>query len=52
MTQQAAAIYELQHFTDYAYASVPILEDLRKQFVDGNAPALLKQAIDSTLERL
>ncbi len=52
LTQQAAAIYEPQHFDEYAYASVPILEDLRKQFVDGNAPALLLRATDDTLKTL
>ena len=30
LTQQVAAVYELQHFKDYAYASVPILEHLTK----------------------
>jgi hypothetical protein len=29
LSQQVAAVYELQHFKDYSYASVPILEDLR-----------------------
>jgi hypothetical protein len=30
LTQQAAAIYELQHFKEYAYASVPGLRFLRE----------------------
>ena len=52
LTQQVAAIYELQHFDEYAYASVPILEYLRKYFAAINAPALLLQAIDDTLRAL
>ena len=27
LSQQVAAVYELQHFKDYSYASVPILEE-------------------------
>jgi hypothetical protein len=52
LTQQIAAIYELQHFKDYAYASVPILEHLRGVFVDIKdvraAPLIV--AIDDTLK--
>jgi hypothetical protein len=32
LSQQVAAIYELQHFKDYSYASLPILEDLRARW--------------------
>jgi hypothetical protein len=52
LSQQAAAIYELQHFPEYAYASVPILSALRQYFEQGNAHSLLLQAIDETLEFL
>ena len=51
-SEQAAAIYELQHFPEYGYASVPILADLRDHFTQGNAPRLLLQAVDETLEFL
>jgi hypothetical protein len=53
LSQQVAAIYELQHFKDYSYASVPILEDLGARW--GNekeAPPLLLKAIDDTLKVL
>jgi|GEM_PF-2192302 len=49
LSQQAAAIYELQHFPEYAYASVPILTELREYFAQGNPPKLLLQAIDESL---
>ena len=49
LTQQAAAIYELQHFPEYAYASVPILTELRQYFTARNPPKLLLQSIDETL---
>jgi hypothetical protein len=38
LTQQLAAIYELQHFEDNAYASVPILKHLREVFSDAKDP--------------
>ena len=53
LSQQVAAVYELQHFKDYSYASVPILDDMRTRW--GNDPAmppLLLRAIDETLEVL
>lgn len=51
LTQQIAAVYELQHFKDYAYASVPILQHLRGVFVDTKDPRAspLILAIDDTL---
>jgi hypothetical protein len=54
LTQQIAAIYELQHFKDYAYASVPILEHLRAVFSDTKDPRAspLIKAIDDTLKAL
>ncbi len=52
LTQQVAAIYELQHFKEYAYASVPILRHLRTVFADKNAPPLLLSAIDETIRTL
>ena len=52
LTQQTAAVYELQHFTDYSYASVPILEHLHAFYTEKNAPVLLLTAIEKTLEAL
>ena len=54
LTQQIAAIYELQHFKEYSYASVPILEHLREVFADAKDPRALPliQAIDATLKTL
>ena len=54
LTQQIAAIYELQHFKEYAYASVPILEHLREVFGDPIDPrsSPLIVAIDDTLKTL
>ena len=54
LTQQVAAIYELQHFKEYAYASVPILEDFRA-FLNSKtevSPALLLKAIYETIKPL
>jgi len=52
LTQQVAAIYELQHFKEYAYASVPILRHLQTFFGDQKAPPLLSSAIDETIRAL
>lgn len=52
LTQQLAAIYELQHFQEYAYASVPILEHVRTGFAQLQAAAPVLQAIDATLAKL
>jgi len=52
LTQQVAAIYELQHFKEYAYASVPILENERNVFTERKGPALILKAIDETLKVL
>jgi len=52
LTQQVAAVYELQHFKEYAYASVPILKHARAEFTDKNAPPLLLNAIDETIRAL
>lgn len=55
LTQQVAAIYELQHFKDYKYASVPILDHMREYYGKKNAPAappVLLAAIDNTLQAL
>ena len=52
LSQQLAAIYELQHFKDYAYASIPILDHLRADYAArGSTPTLLA-AIDNTLSAL
>jgi hypothetical protein len=54
LTQQIAAIYELQHFREYAYASLPILEHLREVFDDTKDPrsSPLLLAIDDTVTAL
>jgi len=53
LSQQVAAVYELQHFKDYSYASVPILEDLRARWgKEKETPQLLLRAIDDTLKVL
>ncbi len=53
LSQQVAAVYELQHFKDYSYASVPILEDMRARWEkDRETPQLLLRAIDDTLKVL
>ena len=52
LSQQVAAVYELQHFTDYAYASVPILEHSLLYFRERKAPQVLLTAIEKTLEVL
>lgn len=54
LTQQLAAIYELQHFQDYKFASVPILEHLREFYAKKAppAPAALFAALDATLQVL
>ena len=53
LSQQVAAVYELQHFKDYSYASIPILNDLRTRWAkDPEMPPLLLRAIDETLEVL
>jgi len=53
LSQQVAAEYELQHFKDYSYASVPILEDLRARWgKEKETPQLLLRAIDDTLKVL
>jgi hypothetical protein len=52
LTQQLAAVYELKHFKEYAYAAIPILEHLRESYVGRNAPHVLLKAIDDTLLQL
>ena len=52
LTQQLAAIYELQHFEEYAYASIPILEHIRIQFSQTPAASPLVAAINATLAKL
>ena len=52
LTQQVAAVYELQHFKEYSYASIPILEHARTDFAEKKAPGLLLRAIDDTLTSL
>jgi len=53
LTQQVAAVYELQHFKDYSYASVPILEEMRARWgKERETPQLLLRAIDDTLKVL
>lgn len=52
LTQQLAAIYELQHFKEYAYSSVPILEHLRTGFAESEKAEPLLVAIDASLAKL
>ena len=52
LTQQLAAIYELQHFNEYAYASIPILEHLNAQFSEVQSAAPLLKAIADTITTL
>lgn len=52
LSQQVAAVYELQHFNDYAYASVPILEHLHEFYKARQSPQVLLTAIEKTLEAL
>jgi hypothetical protein len=52
LTQQVAAVYELQQFNEYEYASVPILQHLRSDYAERNAPPVLLKAIDDTLAKL
>ena len=52
MSQQVAAVYELQHFTDYAFASIPILEHLQSFYTQGHAAPVLLTAIEKTLDVL
>ena len=50
LSQQVAAVYELQHFRDYSYASIPILEDMRARWgAEKETPQLLLRAIDDML---
>lgn len=54
LTEQCAAIYELRHFRDYAYASVPILQHLRETYQSRSSatPQIVFTAIDATLGEL
>ena len=52
LTQQLAAIYELRQFAEYSYASVPILQHVRKHFEEMNSPEVVLTAIDDTLSSL
>lgn len=54
LSQQLAAIYELQHFRDYSYASIPILTHLRQHYEarGDSAPPVLLAALDATLHAL
>jgi hypothetical protein len=52
LTQQLAAIYELKHFKEYAYAAVPILEYLRADTPGGEQNKVFLAAIDYTINEL
>ena len=52
LTEQVAAVYELQHFTDYDYASIPILEHLQDYYKNNSTNRVLLVAIEETLEVL
>jgi hypothetical protein len=51
LTQQLAAIYEIQHFPQFKYSILPILSHLRDFFATTKPPnyQLLTDAIDTTL---
>lgn len=52
LAQQIAAVYQLQRYKEYKYATVPILENLRENFSDrGDEDALIK-AINKTIKAL
>jgi hypothetical protein len=52
LTQQVAAVYELQHFKDYAFASIPILEYQLIFYTERQSAQVLLTAIEKTLEAL
>lgn len=52
LTQQLAAIYELQQFKEYSYASIPILDHLRVHFARSEEATVVVKAIDDTLYKL
>ena len=52
LTQQLAAVYELQHFKEYAYAAVPILEHVQTHFAQSKAAEPLLKAITATITKL
>jgi hypothetical protein len=52
LTQQLAAVYELQHFPEYRDASVPILAYLKTFFEKKKAEEALLKAIETTLKEL
>ena len=52
LSQQVAAVYELQHFAEYGYASIPILEHLKDFYEKKGVPPVLLTAIDATLQAL
>ena len=52
LTQQLAAIYELQHFKEYSYAAIPILEHIQTHFAESKSAEPLLKAITSTLIEL
>ena len=52
LTQQLAAVYELQHFTDYSFASVPILEHQLTFYREKNSAPVLLRAIEDALKVL
>jgi hypothetical protein len=49
LTQQLAAIYELRHFKDYAFSSIPVLEHLKVDYTNRTAPAVLVKALEDTI---
>ena len=54
MPQQLAAIYQLQRYKQYAFASVPVLEHLLKEMKGENDPRVedLNKAINETIQKL
>ena len=52
LTQQVAAVYELQHFKEHAFASVPILEHMQNYYTERGSSPLLLKAMEETLKVL
>ena len=52
VTQQLAAVYELQHFKEYSYASIPILLYLQTRLPDVVGVVPMRAAIQATIDKL
>ncbi|MDE3272124.1 hypothetical protein [Pseudoalteromonas sp. G4] len=54
MVQQIAAIYQLQAFTKFAFASIPVLELMKFEYGEHTDPRgkHMSKALDSTINKL